>query len=338
MNDHNKYIRFTKVIVVVVFGVILAGSIVRTTQSGMGCPDWPKCFGNLIPPTRAEQVAFQPNHIYHQGQFIIYNDSLKYAKQEFVSGNMFTPADWIQYEKHNYAKFEVYQTWIEYVNRLLTGVLGILLLLHLIWSFKNFYKKHRTIFWLSLLMIGITGFEAWLGKTVVDSNLAVIKITAHMFSSLVLVAIPVLIISKLNTEAKVQNSQLKWLTIITLFLLVIQILFGTETRQQIDDIAKSLNYAQRELWIDRLDMAFKIHRSFSWVVAIFCFIILLKTTKKEKSQLNRYALWIIIVVLGLIILGSVMAFWNIPAFIQPLHLLLSSILVIALFSFRLRLK
>jgi len=35
----------TRLSLVLVYLVILAGATVRMTGSGMGCPDWPKCFG-----------------------------------------------------------------------------------------------------------------------------------------------------------------------------------------------------------------------------------------------------------------------------------------------------
>jgi heme A synthase len=38
------------------FGLITMGGIVRVTGSGLGCPDWPTCHGQLIPPMRMDAI------------------------------------------------------------------------------------------------------------------------------------------------------------------------------------------------------------------------------------------------------------------------------------------
>ena len=38
---------------------------------GMGCPDWPKCFGYYLPPTNGKQLLFKPNHSYKKGMMIL---------------------------------------------------------------------------------------------------------------------------------------------------------------------------------------------------------------------------------------------------------------------------
>ena len=304
MTGTKKYLRYTWFVLGMVFLVILAGGVVRMTQSGMGCPDWPTCFGRWIPPTHASQLP---------------PDFEKYLKKQDIDHT-----------------FNAYHTWIEYINRLLGALLGIFIFIHFIWSFIKFRKINSRIVWLSFLLLVTVGFQGWLGKKVVDDNLAVVKITTHMFVALVIAAIPLLITDRLKEEKRTNNRVLKNLSAIVILFLLIQIILGTQVREQIDEISRTFKYDQRELWISRLDNMFFIHRSFSWLVAAIC--ILLWWKARFFPVLHKKGIWIMGIVLLSMISGVVMAYYNIPALAQPLHLLLASILVMTVFSFRLSLK
>ncbi len=304
MQSNKQYLRYTWFVLIMVFLVIIAGGVVRMTQSGMGCPDWPKCFGRWIPPTNESQLP---------------PDFEKYLKTQDIDHS-----------------FNVWHTWIEYINRLLGALLGVFIFIHFIWSYKKFRKTNKLVLLFSFLLLLMVGFQGWLGKKVVEGNLAVVKITVHMLVALLIAAIPLLIIFRLNTSEKIKNRVLKKLSAILVLLLLVQIILGTQVREQIDEISKSLQYQQRELWIGRLDNIFIIHRSFSWVIMAGC--ILLWWRSRPFGELQKNILLILSCVLATIGLGIVMAFINIPALAQPLHLVLASVLVLALFSLTLRLK
>ena len=135
---NKKFIFFSKLSLILVLFVILAGSLVRMTGSGMGCPDWPKCFGYYIPPTEISEIQFQPKHHYKSGQVLQYEDVFYYAKENFTSALKLDLSNWEINTQHSYNTFNVIHTWIEYINRLLTAFAGIPILILLIISLNNF--------------------------------------------------------------------------------------------------------------------------------------------------------------------------------------------------------
>lgn len=297
MKTNTSFIKFSKLVLATVFLVIAAGAVVRMTQSGMGCPDWPTCFGRWVPPTNASQLP---------------PDFEKYLKQQDIDHT-----------------FNVFHTWTEYVNRLLGALLGLFLFIQFIWSLK-FWKKNRKIIWLCLCTLLLTGFQAWLGKKVVDTNLATLKITTHMLVALLIAALSFTVIHWLQPTKKLHNKAISITTLIVLLLLVVQIILGTQVRQQIDVISKAMDYNNRAYWIEKLDYVFYIHRSFSLVVAALCVYLVVQFNRRNTAPTStRLVLFCII---GEMVLGVIMSYLNIPALAQPLHLLLSAILFIALYN------
>ena len=304
VHDNKRYINYTWFVLIMVFLVIIAGGVVRMTQSGMGCPDWPTCFGKWIPPTSADQLP---------------PDFEKYLEAQDIDHT-----------------FNAYHTWIEYINHLLGALLGVFIFIHFIWSFIKFRKRDKMIFWLSLFLLLSVGFQGWLGKKVVDANLAVVKVTTHMLVALLIAAIPLIIINRLRKNERVRSKALVQASTIMIVVLLLQITLGTQVREQIDEISKPLKYSQRETWIGQLDNMFLLHRSFSWAILTGCLFLVWKGWPFEALRKN---LLLVITSVGLVIAaGLIMAFNNIPAWAKPLHLLTASILVLAVFSLRLKLK
>ena len=322
----NKIYNLALASILIVYLVILAGAIVRMTGSGMGCPDWPKCFGYLIPPTERSQLDWKPNSDFNKNQIIIIEDELFFAVDDFRSADILNIDNWEKYTKHDYAKFNVYHTWIEYINRLIGAIAGISVLILFISSLKYINKKILITFLAFLSLVAIL-FQAWLGKIVVDSNLSANTISIHMIMAIILLFILFSILSIVSNKSTLIDlpRNVSNLIIVSIIILLVQVIIGTEVRKFVDIKMELYNYTQKDKWFEEIPGIFYTHRSFSWFIIIlntYIFYLLKKIRLKSIIIYSANALIFI-----QIISGIVMFYFNFPFSTQPLHLLLSTIIV-----------
>ncbi|MGO3708029.1 MAG: COX15/CtaA family protein [Mesonia hippocampi] len=317
--------KIVKTTLVLVYLVIIAGATVRMTGSGMGCPDWPKCFGYYIPPTEQSQLEWHPEHQYKKGQVIILNETLQVANSSFTSTKTFNKNNWSTYTKHDYAIFNPTHTWVEYINRLFGALSGIAVLVMAIASFRK-WRINKKITLLSWLNVFLMGFQAWLGATVVYSHLAPLRITIHMVVALVIVALILYILhlaSKTKKTTHRYNKQLRQLFIWAAVITLIQVVLGTEVRAFIDFKVKDIGY-QKEHWLANPDFWFYIHRSFSILVVVFNLYIWYfnKKIKANYKLIN----WVVTLIFIEIITGLAMYHFHFPFSTQAIHLVIASVL------------
>ena len=172
--------------VISVYLLIMVGGVVRSTGSGMGCPDWPKCFGQWVPPTEASELPANYKEVY-TAQRVAKNQKLARTLQRLgfaqVAGSIFAhPTQYIETD------FNPVKTWIEYVNRLLGALIGVFVFLTVVFALP-YWRRDRIIFWLALASFVLTGVQGYLGSLVVSTNLLPVMVTVHMALALVIVAL-----------------------------------------------------------------------------------------------------------------------------------------------------
>jgi cytochrome c oxidase assembly protein subunit 15 len=100
--------------------LILVGGFVRASGAGLGCPDWPRCFGSWIPPSSADQLPARFDRA------------------------LFNPA----------------LMWTEYLNRLLGVIVGFLILATVISAWRHQRHNRRVFWSVigALLLTGFQGW------------------------------------------------------------------------------------------------------------------------------------------------------------------------------------
>ncbi len=316
------YIRFSWITLVFIFLVILAGSVVRTTGSGMGCPDWPKCFDQIIPPTSADQLPEDYKETYGAyrkkkiDKFAGFLDKLGFSE---TATALKTDDSLLVEEDFNAAR-----TWTEYGNRLVGFLAGNGVLILFIWTLIR-YRSNRKLLFLTFFNLVLMGFEGWFGSIVVATNLVPWTITLHMLVALIIVGIHIKIIriAEDRTFNLAIKPRFKYLFYVSLILTFIQIVLGAQVRQEVDFLV--IDGIDRAHWIDGMAGDFLFHRSFSWLLLI------VNVALMWLDRKAHYGIPVLKYIVGAVILlfvtGVLFSYAGMPAIIQPLHLLIATALL-----------
>lgn len=318
----NRFQRTALTAFIAVEVLIFVGAAVRATGSGLGCPDWPFCYGCWIPPRSPEDFNLTDR------------DLEKFRAKAARLGR--DPAT-ITRESLR-AEFDPVSTWVEYLNRLTSLPVGLSITVLLFASLGQWRQGRRAVFAASAAAFILVVVNAWLGARVVFSGLRPGTITLHMALAILLQCVLVYAAWRGTSsplrlaEGSTGLAATHRLAMLLFGLVVVEGVMGSQVREMTDELARHHAGQSRAAWITELEhtWVYLIHRSFSWLILgsglWFTFRALALQTRLR---------WLETVVLLLIFaqmaLGLVLSQFGIVKLAQILHIGLSSLLVSGLF-------
>ncbi len=310
--------RFAFAALLSVLLLVFVGAIVRVTGSGMGCPDWPKCWGQLVPPWKIEQVDFEKldlekfrNKAERHGRApeTITTDSLR-------------------------AEFNGKHTWIEFINRLCSLPVGFFSLATFIAAFWHPRKK---MILLSFLCLFIVLLNAWMGARIVYSGLKPGTITTHMALAFLLLGLQTALVWNGAKEKAwgwdfdfIKAPKLLWIaTLVTFISLLVEGVIGSQIRELTDLLQKQHLEIERSVWLPELQHRFiyLFHRSFSWVILLGTIVMAYGLGRGRWPRLFTLHFSIVVVMM---LLGMVLSHLGIYAIVQVIHVGLAALMVVVM--------
>lgn len=273
--------------------LILVGGLVRASGAGLGCPDWPKCYGVWIPPTSVDQLLPQ-----------------------------FDPSE-----------FNAVKTWTEYVNRLIGVLIGLLITATFVLSLKyrKIRPSVTVASFMAFVLVLFQGWlggqvvRSGLSEWIITLHMVTAMIIVGLLIYAAFQAFSGLMEFKLSDKNKRHLIQL---SAVLLFVTMIQMVLGTQVREAIDVISRGINPPDRAEWIDGVGLIDDIHRSFSWIL-LFTSVYLSWYVRKESINGYFRSLpdWVLGLILAQIVIGVILAYFGMPPVFQVLHLVGSAVLV-----------
>ncbi len=187
------FYRLVWAVLALTFVVVVLGAYVRLSDAGLGCPDWPGCYGRLLDlPDRADQIA---------------------------DANAAYP----------HRPVEPAKAWKEMIHRYCAGILGLLVLALAAMAWRNRRQPEQPVA-LPLALLALIIFQSLLGMWTVTWQLKPVVVMAHLLGGLTTLSLLVCLLLGQRRDQKwtvaVENRAIRHYALLGLVLLVGQIVLG----------------------------------------------------------------------------------------------------------------
>lgn len=222
MRVFNKLVLFATLITVC---VVVLGAYVRLSDAGLGCPDWPGCYGTLTVPQSESAIA--------------------HAQSTY-------PESPVEHGK----------AWKEMIHRYLAGALGLLVLAIFVQGWRK-RSQIKVAKWLPAVLLALITFQAALGMWTVTLLLRPIIVSAHLIGGMSTLAILTWIthrhLSAIASTIQLSQTTRFWIrgAIIILFM---QIFLGGWTSTNYAALACTDFPTCHGMWIPEMDFS----NAFNW--------------------------------------------------------------------------
>ncbi len=289
-----RYFNFALITTVATYVLIFIGGLVRVSGAGLGCPDWPKCFGRWIPPTDVSQL---PVHI---------------------DPNMFN--------------FTL--AWIEYINRLCGVIVGLLILVTAILAVVYMRRYHSVLVSAvgALILVAIQGWQG--GQVVASAlNSAVVTVHMLLAFVIVTLLLYSTLKTYFLQHPEARQTQARsysaWIAILYVITLI-QVLLGTQIRSELEGMQENMPLLTVMEWIGRLGPVHNVHIILGLVTLIGTVLLTLRFYSRGfmNNRLFAGSVWALnglnVLQIGV---GFILLALGLPPLMQAIHLWLASFIV-----------
>ena len=305
--------------------VVILGAFTRLSHAGLGCPDWPTCYGHLWVPSTAEEI-----HI---------------ANQAFAE----TPV-------------ETEKTWPEQIHRIFASSLGLLMIGLVIIAFCH-RKVEGQPLKLPLFMLCFIVLQGLFGMWTVTLLLWPQVVTLHLLGGFTTLSLLWLLVQRLgcfswqlNAQVLEQVSKLRWLAVAGLLIVVMQIALGGWTSSNYAALACADLPTCHNEWVPSMDFSagFNIsqhigpnylggqmdnqartaihfsHRVGAMVTAVVLLLLIIRLFVINNKAVQRMAAVLCVILLLQIALGLSNVFFALPLTVAVAHNAIGAVLLLTL--------